>query len=151
MSEHYLEASVQVRLLGSLEERLDFAIENARDVGQKVKDWYFELKSFEKSGKLYEALGIRAFKKYFPITEATINSSSSQDLMDYEKRTRRFEGVHAVKAGFMIAFSIATLVEGKYIFSAVTAVLNTAFNVYPIMLQRYNRSRIVNIVERRGL
>ena len=47
-----------------LERQLNSTELDNRSILQKAKDWYFAPKSFERSGKLYETLGIRLFKKY---------------------------------------------------------------------------------------
>ena len=46
-----------------LENKLNSTDLDDKTIWQKVKDWYFEPKSFEKGGKLYKSLGIKTFKK----------------------------------------------------------------------------------------
>ncbi len=50
-----------IGVVSDLEDRLDS--ETDRSFIEKSTDWYFAPKSFERSGKLYKALGVRQFKK----------------------------------------------------------------------------------------
>lgn len=111
--------------------------------------WYLKPRSFEKSGKLYERLGIRTYRKYFPIQHERIRSTSTQDLLDYENETSYLEEMHLSCLIVTAPTNVSLFTHGHYVIGAVVTALNVLVNVYPIMLQRYNRSRITNILERR--
>ena len=108
-------------------------------------DFYFTPKFFEKSGRIYELLGVRIFKKFLPtygdyMLRLTgirlINNGSTETLKDYETATKIFEMIHLVFCLLYICFSVSIL-------------LNLMINIYPIMVQRYNRARIYKILRKR--
>ena len=132
-----------------------------------MKQWwlyYYAPKSFEKINEriIYEFIGIRWFKKYLPTTgdlamrkreEGFINLSK-QDRWDalyqYEKKTRTYEWRHLL--GFF-SFILVFVIIGKTpsLFEwAFLILLNLYINIYPIFLQRYNRMRILDILDRHG-
>jgi hypothetical protein len=61
--------------------------------------------------------------------------------------SRKFEGMHLVGAVGMVALSI--LVSNSIQGAILGQTINLFFNIYPIMLQRYNRARIYNALDRR--
>lgn len=134
--------------LSNLERELDAVNPENRNILRKAIGWYFEPKSFERNGRLYESAGIKTFKKYCPTGEVfnkylnyqDVKGHSTQNLMDYEKQTRIFEGLHII--GGAVFFTLFGL-------HPVGLVANTIINLYPVITQRYNRSRIKNIIERR--
>jgi hypothetical protein len=136
------------RDISDYERELDSAELDERSFLQKATDGYFYPKSFERSGKLYESLGVRTFKKYCPTGEVwnkclnyrDVKGNSTEDLRNYEKQTRIFEGIHVV--GGIAFFALFGL-------NPIGLLTNALINFYPVITQRYNRSRIQNIVEKR--
>lgn len=128
---------------------------------KKIADTYFEPKPFE-SRALYERLGIRTFKKYLPTTGDWMMShvwhgktvrggkSSIESVVELEKSTRRLEAVHiggsAVYAAILGEVGAYRSIEGI----AISAAFQAGANIYPIMLQRYNRIRANRIINRRS-
>ena len=130
----------------------------AGDIGKYILDLYFKPKSFERSGKIYEALGVRQFKKFmfngdymnallkkFDHNYKLIRNKSY--ARDREVATRIFEGVHIGGCSIMVYCLIYSLADGDYKNAAINTALNTVVNIYPTMLQRYNRARIYNILD----
>lgn len=129
------------------------------------------------SPELYEHLGIRFFKKYMPTTgdlmrkhfwaKRGMTGLTVGGYPEEGERELRLEALVATSklaeklhlkffAGFL-AFGAASGVfvgeigssEAGVAFSTFAGiVVNTATNVYPIMLQRYNRLRIYRILDR---
>ena len=128
----------------------------------RFRDWYFTLKSVEqwRHGGLYRCLGVPFFKRYVPTSGDWIarrrgerrippgGHSALRDLRNYERRTRMIEWRHL--GGFM-AMGAGIELTSDILGSEAVAWLwlaNIAVNLYPIMLQRYNRVRIGRVLQR---
>lgn len=143
--------------LSKLEKELVSPRPDTRSNWQKVQDFYFTPKDFESSGELYEALGIRYFKKYLPTGDMRggtfgykrFRDLSIEQLVRYEKWTRLYETVHLTGFSVMTTYTVLDLANKNYWVAAITATLNIMVNIYPLMLQRYNRSRVNNILEKK--
>ena len=115
---------------------------------------YFAARPFEKGGSIYRWCGVgfflrvlrwvgweRALRKDQPI------SKDLTRLSNYESGTRGSEAVHLCSA---IAVAVFTLWVGwttsindlKWL-----VLFNILVNVYPVMLQRYNRPRVARAIE----
>jgi glycosyl-4,4'-diaponeurosporenoate acyltransferase len=109
---------------------------------------------------LYEALGVKFFKRYLLPTEHLVRHSLGGKALrgdqvhlraDLERllwETKRNETIHVL--GFIL-FGVVLLVKSKdisivewFVFVAV----NLYVNVYPILLQRYNRIRLNRLLKR---
>lgn len=123
---------------------------------ERIADAYFEPKKFERNPKFYERLGVKFFKKYMPTSgdfvrrrrgaEPLITDSSS--LKKWEETTKQIEGLHLRFAGVMTGMTAGLVLLGKPEIAGFAGGLNVLLNGYPIMLQRYNRARIYNVLER---
>ncbi|MBI2547225.1 MAG: hypothetical protein HYW23_02150 [Candidatus Aenigmarchaeota archaeon] len=134
--------------------------QKAGDMARYVSDFYFKPKSFERSGKVYEALGVRKFKKimfngdymnallrkYNPNHKLIRNEGSAKS---WEMFTRIYEGIHVGFGSLMLSGMVDRLANGDYDGAAIIAAINTVVNIYPIMLQRYNRARIYKVLDRK--
>ncbi|OJJ21096.1 hypothetical protein BKI52_11030 [marine bacterium AO1-C] len=123
---------------------------------------YLKPRRFEYLGKssLYTRLGVKVFKKYVPtsgdkvrklwgIKQIKMNQQDRfAELYQYELKTRSFEFRHLLG---MLAFIVALFLIDKtytwfdYVFVGVMFLI---VNIYPILLQRHNRIRILNILEK---
>ncbi len=125
---------------------------------------YFEPKTFEFYGgkTIYEWVGIKTYKKYLPtigdiirkrrnITQIKIsNSDKLEELYNYEKKTRNYEWRHII--GVIIFILLIIMFDKKLtIFDWIfLSLLNLFINIYPIFLQRYNRIRIISVLQNNG-
>lgn len=125
---------------------------------------YFKPKTFEfyRDRTIYELIGIKIYKKYLPTTGDIVRQKRKivqikidtadkiNELYKYERRTRNYEWRHLI--GVLVFILLALLIERKFtIFDWVfLTVLNLCINIYPIFLQRYNRIRIIKVLERNG-
>jgi glycosyl-4,4'-diaponeurosporenoate acyltransferase len=125
---------------------------------------YYEPKKFEFYGNhtIYDYVGIRWYKKYLPFTGdlarkwrnlIQINLNKSQrinELYRYEKKTRNYEIRHII--GIIIFLVLVFLSNKKLtLFDIVfLTFLNLSVNIYPILLQRYNRIRIIKLLKNLG-
>lgn len=132
-------------------------------VPERITDIYFKPKSFERSGRMYEWLGVRYFKKALMGTVGRLlkgMKKHSQDdsnyfigpdrnnysLMRFEKQTRYNEGWHTPWVPYCAYYSADHFAQGRNgmgIFMAIAGLINA----YASMLQRYNRARIYNTLE----
>jgi len=125
----------------------------------------FTPKQFE-SPELYEKLGIRTFKKYLPTTgdlmykyvwkklgesdQVTLKPDSVEKALN---TTRAVEITHYAFLAIFSMYMYDYYESGNMTMLAVTTTLNALVNVYPIMLQRYNRMRLIglkNKIEKRS-
>lgn len=125
---------------------------------------YFKPRSFEFLGKgsIYSFVGVQAFKRYVPTSGDVImrltgkghieyrrNDIFSQ-LLEYEEKTRKWEYRHWI--GMILFVGIAFGVKKEYSGFDYVFVMSLflLLNVYPIILQRHNRLRIVKLFRRFG-
>ena len=124
--------------------------------------WYFKPRRFEQAanGRLYVLLGVRLFKRYLPTSGdlvsrargcrriAPIGPGLVSSLVQYESQTKSWEVRHIFGALSMLAltwWSIAVHGKGSWL---ILLSANILINVYPIMLQRYNRTRLRSLQAR---
>ena len=122
---------------------------------------YFEPKSFETFNRktIYEYFGIRFFKKYLItdgdlvrkwriIKQINLNRDSRiLELQHAEKETRKYEIIHLIF--ILISVLIVVFNYNQLSFVQWTLIaINLYANVYPIILQRYNRIRILRTLKK---
>ncbi len=132
-------------------------------VPERIADIYFKPKSFERSCKLYERLGVKYFKKFlmgtygwllkFGKKHSVYNSTyfigpdrSNKSLMRFEKYSRFNECVHSPLMALFTYKVLDDLGNGNHN-AAISDVFWLALNAYCTFLQRYNRARIYNTIE----
>ena len=123
----------------------------------KLIELYLTPRFWERNGKLYKFLGIKVFKKYVPTSgdyvrrrfgATLIRIKSIEDVREYEKHTRASELAHVTLFLATVPLMVLYLILGVVgpFWSLVVA--NLLINIYPVMLQRYNRARIYKIIAR---
>ncbi|MBI5347693.1 MAG: hypothetical protein HZB66_03720 [Candidatus Aenigmarchaeota archaeon] len=161
MSEESATSTVKARELTNLESELYSEVtanQSKRTFWQKLNDLYFEPKTFEKSGKLYEALGAKWFGKYCPNggsywtqkgQSSMIHGRKKGDLESFIVLTKILEGIHAFGgAPFCTTMAAIYLADKDYASAAIWGVIDIALNFYPVMSQRYNRNKTIQILDR---
>ena len=130
----------------------------------KATDIYFRPKFFEKSGKIYEWLGVKPFRKLvmgsvgrafkaagggsLPGTYF-IGKGDDKDIGAYETLARINEAVH-MPLMVLASSDLASSITGGDIWKIVGASAGVLLNGYCTMLQRYNRAKAYKILEKRG-
>jgi hypothetical protein len=111
-------------------------------------EWYFHLRGWERSGRLYHALGVGGFRHLVrrgPLAcfnRALPRAWHTGDLACIERETR------AAEVGHIAAFAIVLVLAGVLAWRgdsacAVWAVgLSIPLNLYPVLLQRDHRVRL---------
>ena len=124
---------------------------------QEFLDSYFQPKDFEKNGKLYEALGVKLFSKYWinggsywtqRSQYSVVRGRTKEDLEHFIATTKLLEEKHLVILPIYFTLIAIPLAHEDYACAAINVMLNVAVNVYPIMSQRYNRNRAIKLKER---
>jgi len=117
---------------------------------------YFNLYPCEMNGRFYERMGVRKFKRFASAGDfwnrrrrrsepGFRNISNYHSAMAWEARTRFNELAHLGNLIFSIAMVVWLCSQRRYTWIALILLLTFLLNVYPIMLQRYNRARIRRI------
>jgi hypothetical protein len=117
---------------------------------------HFDLWDFERDGRFYERLGIRRFKRF--VTQGDYwnkrrrlsdpsfrNIKGFDSAIEWEARTRFNEVVHLCSLAVGMAIMVWLYLRGEYAWLAAVFLAVLVWDVYPIMLQRYNRARIWRI------
>lgn len=126
-----------------------------KETSKKIADAWFDPKSFE-SQETYEKIGIRTFKKFMPScgdyvyryvwkkfgASDWVKPGDIESLKRMQFFTRVYETVHVSFLALGVGVIASQLSEGNVNSAAFAAVINTLVNVYPIMVQRYNRLRL---------
>jgi len=133
---------------------------NSDSVGflESMTDWYFRPHDFE-SSELYESLGILPIKKvtdwigkgfgervnfrnHYRLWDETI-----QGLKEFDYKTRISEALHLVGVGISLSYGVHAVIKEDLAWSIIDGLFLVA-NTYLVMLQRYNRGRLYDVIER---
>lgn len=137
-----------------------------KETSKKIADAWFDPKSFE-SQETYEKIGVRIFKKFMPSSgdyvyryvwkkfgaPDWVKPGNIDSLKNMQFFTRVYETIHVSFLALGAGVMASQLSAGNINAAAFTAALNTLVNVYPIMVQRYNRLRLyrnINKMEERN-
>lgn len=114
---------------------------------------YYTERNWEADGKLYERLGINVFRKLLvwvgweklnkksnPITKST------KALIQLHYRSKQSEFGHIIILITVLGFTVFVALEFGFVESLWLLFLNILLNLYPILLQRYNRPRLARAI-----
>lgn len=120
----------------------------SRVVQVRLPARYHELRRFERDGRLYELLGVRFAKLalrrgplavFNPQLHLPPDRTPAQ-LEHLAQRMRDAEASHAVLFVVMLPVVVHAAARGWWPAAALTLVFDVLMNLYPVMLQRYNRA-----------
>lgn len=118
-----------------------------------LPDAWYRTRHFERSGRLYERVGVRLFRRVVPNGD-WVNAwrrrhdqsfrviARRADLAQLRQRTVVGEKSHLVLFGIAVASASYAWWIGWNGWAAYLAIANVFANVYPILLQRYTRARM---------
>jgi len=122
----------------------------SRVVQVRLAGRYHELRRFERSGRVYELVGVGAVKwmlRRGPL--AVFNPDlhlpaerSPANLAHLDQRMRDAEASHAVLFVVTLPIVVHAVVRGWWLAAAATLLFDVLMNGYPVILQRYNRARL---------
>lgn len=128
---------------------------------KKVADAWFDPKSFEQNPGLYDKLGVRTFKKYMIpsgdlIYRLVWKRFGAEDLVkptldslkNTERMTRSLEELHLFSFAVFSGALAANLQAGNIDHAVYLGGINVLANIYPILMQRYNRARLCRAIHR---
>ena len=117
---------------------------------------YYDTKTFERTGLVYERLGLPLFKKLvrrgpLAIFSPTLRFPKDRTVaalqhLDYEMR--KAEAGHVYIFLLMLVFVSYALLNGWLDAVVWMLAFNILINGYPIMLQRYNRILLQELIQR---
>jgi hypothetical protein len=120
---------------------------------------YYHEKKWERKGRLYELIGINYFRKLLVligwekvIRRSTPIEKSTAALMNLHHQTKKSELGHVIILYVVMGFTIVVAFQFGVLKSIWLLSLNILLNLYPVLLQRYNRPRIqraINLSQRR--
>lgn len=110
---------------------------------------YFNEKAWERRGKIYESFGIHFYRKLLvwtgweKLNKKTKPVAKSTHTLSYlHYRTKQDELGHTIILIIVLGFNIFVAFQFGILKSLWLLLLNILFNLYPVLLQRYNRPRI---------
>ena len=117
---------------------------------------YYDIKSFERTGQVYEHLGVPLFKKLvrrgplaiFSPTLRFPKDKTIAALQHLDHEMRKAEAGHVVIFLLMLVFISYALLNGWFDAVGWMLLFNVLINGYPIMLQRYNRILLQDLIRR---
>lgn len=122
-------------------------------LGAGLPGGYFRLRRAEADGRIYAALGVRRFRNIVTyggpmvrlmrrIDPESYTRLKRSTLADRERGTRRREKIHwALLLGTLPA-AMWAVTQREFWFAIYLLAANIPMNIYPILLQRYTRSRL---------
>jgi len=116
---------------------------------------YYRKKPFERTGQVYERLGIRLFKKLvrrgplaiFSPTLRFPKEKTALTLQSLLGEMQKAETGHALIFVLVLLFVGYALLQGWLDAVAWMLLFNILVNGYPIMLQRYNRIKLQELIQ----
>jgi hypothetical protein len=120
----------------------------------RVKPALFSLARWEKQGKIYGRAGVRAFRwalLHSPLGWINPNFHLRGSRADCDRLLREMnsgEAVHWLTCIVSVMLAISCLLRGYALYGYVMLLVRIPFDLYPIMLQRWNRGRVSRVLAR---
>ena len=119
---------------------------------------YYDLKNFERTGRVYERLGVPLFKQLvrrgplsiFSPTLRFPKDKTVPALQHLDHEMRKAETGHVIICLLMLVFIGYALLNGWFDAVGWMLAFNILINGYPIMLQRYNRLKLHELIQRQS-
>jgi hypothetical protein len=116
---------------------------------------YYHIQPFERTGHMYERLGVRLFKRLVrrgPLAMFSPTLRFPKDrtivaLRHLDDEMRKAETGHVCIFMLMLLFISAALLRGWFDAAGWMLLFNVIINAYPVMLQRYNRIKLQELID----
>lgn len=120
---------------------------------------FYEIQPFEQTGIVYERLGIRLFKglvrrgplSIFSPTLRFPKEKTISTLQQLDHEMRKAEAGHVLIFLLMLVFIFYAALRGWFDAVGWMLAFNIVINGYPIMLQRYNRIKLQEFIQRQAV
>jgi hypothetical protein len=119
----------------------------------RLNSSYYNEKTWERRGKIYESFGINFFRKLLVLVgweklnkKSNPVKTNTSALLQLHYRTKQSELGHVIIFIIVLGFNIFVAFQYGVMKSLWLLLLNIVFNLYPISLQRYNRPRLERAV-----
>ena len=109
------------------------------------KPWY-QMHPFEK--KLYEKLGVKKWKGKMPTYDPSLFSVKEKSFDEIVQATCQAEIVHEIIVVFSFLPLVAVIWFGSFMVFLLTSIGAACMDLTFVMMQRYNRPRLVKMAER---
>lgn len=110
------------------------------------KQWWFKERAFER--KLYKLLKVKNWKDKSLTYNPESFSVKEHSLVDIANTMSKSEVDHWINEVISLSTLLFALIWGEFWIFLLTAILAMAFDSQFIFIQRYNRPRIVKLIER---
>jgi glycosyl-4,4'-diaponeurosporenoate acyltransferase len=123
----------------------------------RVNARLFSLARWEKEGEIYNRAGIRVFQSllfHSPLGWINPNFHLRAGRADCDRLLREMnssEAVHWLTFSVTVMLAISYLRHDHAVYGYAMLLVRIPFDLYPIMLQRWNRGRVQRVMERRRL
>jgi hypothetical protein len=118
-------------------------------LNSQLTNQYFKEKAWERRGKIYETLGINFYRKLLVwirwerISKKTKSvKKNTKALLNLHYQTKHDELGHLIVLIIVLGFNIFVAFKFGVLKSLWLLIVNILVNLYPVILQRYNRPRI---------
>jgi hypothetical protein len=114
----------------------------------------FALARWERDGRIYDRVGVGAFEwllRHTPLgwVDPFLRVRSGRNDMERLLRELSFaEGTHLVEGMVSLALAVVFLAGGHAAVGLAFVVLSVPIHIYPIMLQRRTRGRVLGVMRR---
>lgn len=120
----------------------------------ELDPWRFGLWRWEREGKIYDRFGLRTFRwllKHTPLgwLNPWLRLTSCRSGLERLLREITYaEGAHWVGGAATLGLAAACIFWGHVIVGLFLAAGTIPFHIYPVMLQRWNRGRVLRVSRR---
>lgn len=111
--------------------------------------WWYKEKKFEK--KLYSILKVKKWKKYLPTYSPETFDVNNHSLEEIASATCQAELIHEVIALLSFLPILLYIPFGELAVFIITSVIACIIDLAFVVLQRYNRPRLIKLIERKNL
>lgn len=119
-----------------------------RLLGNRDSSGWFRPRGFEQ--KLYKALKVKSWKDRMPTYDPASFSLKDNSLEQIVHNSCVSEAVHEVIILFSFVPLLFALVWGTFPVFLITSILAALFDSCFVIMQRYNRPRLIRILEKKG-
>ena len=108
--------------------------------------WWFRQRGFER--KLYRLLRVRSWKGKMPTYDPSLFSREKHSWDEIAQAMCQAEIVHEIIMLFSLLPILASIKFGSVAVFVITSVLSAGFDSMFVIMQRYNRPRVIRVAQK---